>query len=59
MNLNSRLTLSNILITVLPRDSLLFNEKLTVIIILIFNYLLWIRPLRLAGRKVQDTHVCG
>ena len=27
MNLNSRLTLSNILITVLPRDSLLFNEK--------------------------------
>ena len=35
MNLNSRLTLSSILITVLPRDSLLFNEKLTVIITLI------------------------
>ena len=39
MNLNSRLTLSSILITVLPRDSLLFNERLTVIIILIFKLL--------------------
>ena len=39
MNLNSRLTLSSILITVLPRDSLLFNERLTVIIILIFQLL--------------------